>query len=200
MKSKIDTSIRLVLASASPRRKELLARAGIVPDVIDPADIDETPLKNEIPRDYVMRLGQEKAGAVSARHDDAYVLAADTTVAVGRRILGKPENAAEAKAFLELMSGRRHRVISGISLITPAGKIVSRSPETIVLFKRLSREEINDYIESREWEGAAGGYKIQGRAECFVKFLRGSHSNVVGLSLYDTMQMLNGSGYRTEQD
>ena len=190
----------LILASASPRRKELLAQVGIIPDRIDPADIDETPQKGETPRDYVTRLAVEKAEAVAARHDDAYVLAADTTVSVGRRILEKPQDAKQARQFLELMSGRRHRVISGIALMTPDGRTVKRMAETIVQFKRLSREEMDFYVSSKEWEGAAGGYKIQGHAEAFIKFLRGSYSNVVGLSLYDTMQMLNGAGYRTEKE
>lgn len=189
----------LILASASPRRKELLAQIGIIPDEIDPADIDEAPLKNEIPRDYVMRLAVEKAKTVAARHESAYVLAADTTVAVGRRILEKPQDGTEARKFLELMSGRRHRVISGIALITPDGKTIKRNPETVVQFKRLSREEIDFYVASKEWEGAAGGYKIQGHAECFIKFIRGAFSNVVGLSLYDTIQILNGAGYRTKK-
>lgn len=195
-----NKTAKLILASASPRRKELLAQIGIIPDQIDPAAIDETPQKDEIPRDYVMRLAIEKAKAVAVRHESAYVLAADTTVAVGRRILEKPQNETEARKFLELMSGRRHRVISGIALITPDGKTIKRNPETIVQFKRLSKGEMDFYAASGEWRDAAGGYKIQGHAECFIKFLRGSYSNVVGLSLYDTMQMLNGAGYRTEKE
>ena len=186
---------KFILASASPRRKELLAQVSIIPDAIDPADIDETPLKNEIPRAYVMRLAAEKAKAVAARHDGAFILAADTTVAVGRRILEKPENPQQAKQFLQLMSGRRHRVISGIALYTPDGKILRRNPETVVQFKKMSAQEVDEYIASNEWKDAAGGYKIQGQAEQFIKFIGGSYSNVVGLSLYDTMQMLNGSGF-----
>lgn len=186
---------KFILASASPRRKELLAQIGIIPDAIDPADIDETPLKNEIPRAYVMRLAAEKAKAVAARHDGAFILAADTTVSVGRRILEKPENPQQAKQFLQLMSGRRHRVISGIALYTPDGKILRRNPETVVQFKKMSTQDIDQYIASNEWKDAAGGYKIQGQAEQFIKFIGGSYSNVVGLSLYDTMQMLNGSGF-----
>jgi septum formation protein len=186
---------KFILASASPRRKELLAQVGIIPDAIDPADIDETPLKNEIPRAYVMRLAAEKAKAVAARHDGAFILAADTTVAVGRRILEKPENTQQAKQFLQLMSGRRHRVISGITLYTPDGKILRRNPETVVQFKKMSTQDMDEYIASNEWKDAAGGYKIQGQAEQFIKFIGGSYSNVVGLSLYDTMQMLNGSGF-----
>ena len=196
MKSK---TAKLVLASASPRRKELLAQIGIVPDVIDPADIDETPIKGELPRHYVLRLAVEKAKAVAARHSGAYVLAADTTVAVGRRILEKPQDEAEARKFLELMSGRRHRVISGIALYTPEGKIIKRNPETVVQFKKLPRADMDAYVAGHEWEDAAGGYKIQGSAEQFIKFIGGSYSNVVGLSLYDTMQMLNGSGFCSAQ-
>ncbi len=191
---------KLILASASPRRKELLAQVGIIPDQIDPADIDETPHKADTPRDYVARLAAGKAEAVAARHEGAYVLAADTTVVVGRRILEKPPDEKQARQFLELMSGRRHRVISGICLMTPDGETIKRTPETIVQFKRLSRKEIAFYVASGEWEGAAGGYKIQGHAEAFIKFLRGSYSNVVGLSLYDTMPMLNGAGYRADKE
>lgn len=184
---------RLILASASPRRLDLLAQAGIVPDRVVAADIDETPLKDELPRALVERLARRKAQAVAGQ--GAYVLAADTVVALGRRILGKPGDEDEARRFLDLMSGRRHRVVGGIALVTPDGKVLSRVVETVVQFKKLNSQEAADYIASGEWEGKAGGYGIQGRAEVFVKFLRGSYSNVVGLSLYDTMQMLNGSGF-----
>ncbi len=194
-----NKNTKFILASASPRRKELLAQVGIVPDAIDPADIDETPLKNEIPRDYVTRLAVEKAKAVAVRHEGAFVLAADTTVAVGRRILEKPVDEAQARQFILLMSGRRHRVISGIALYTPDGKIIKRTPETVVQFKKLSTREIDEYVATNEWKDAAGGYKIQGRAEQFIKFIGGPYSNVVGLSLYDTMQILNGSGFCTDK-
>ncbi len=186
----------LILASASPRRRDLLAQAGITPDQVIAADIDETPLKKELPRALVERLARAKAQAIAAQHEGAYILAADTVVALGRRILGKPADADEARRFLELMSGRRHRVMGGMTLISPDGTIRSRVVETTVRFKALSPAELEDYIAAGEWEGKAGAYGIQGRAEAFVKFIRGSYSNVVGLSLYDTMQLLNGTGYK----
>ncbi len=190
MKNKIP----LILASASPRRVDLLKEAGITPDQIIPADIDETKLKGEKPAELVVRLAIGKARAIAALHPDKAVLAADTTVAVGRRIMEKPADEAEARQFLELMSGRRHRVYGGICLITPDGKERSRLCETAVQFKRLSDAEIRHYIAAREWEGKAGGYAIQGIAAGYVSFLSGSHSNVVGLSLYDTINLLAGSG------
>lgn len=195
MKSKIP----LILASASPRRVELLKEAGIAPDKIIPADIDETKLKGEKPEALVLRLACEKARAVAAQHPDHAVLAADTTVAVGRRILEKPADEAEARAFLTLMSGRRHKVLGGICLITPNGKEYSRLVTSVVQFKSLSESEFRHYLASREWEGKAGGYGIQGLAAAFVSFLSGSHSNVVGLSLYDTIHLLAGSGVITRE-
>jgi len=185
----------LILASASPRRLALLEQAGIVPDEVIAAAIDETPLKNELPRQLAQRLAQGKAQAIAKNHPDAYVLAADTVVACGRRILEKARDEAEERRFLELLSGRRHRVISGMALHSPGGGLSCRTVETIVQFKKLTEAEIDAYIASGEWRGKAGGYAIQGKAEAFVKFIRGSYSNVVGLSLYDTMQMLRGSGY-----
>jgi septum formation protein len=182
----------MILASASPRRLQLLAQIGIVPVKTAAADIDETPLNGELPRDLVKRLSAAKAGAVRAKEGGKLpILAADTVVAVGRRILGKPADAAEARKFLELMSGRRHRVVTGVTVIK-GGKIVTRVAETTVQFKRLSRAEIDSYIASGEWDGKAGAYAIQGRAEAFIKFIGGSYSNVVGLPLYDTLQMLQG--------
>lgn len=186
----------LILASASPRRKDLLAQMGIVPDKIVPAAIDETPKKDELPRRLVERLACEKARAVARDHAGAFVLAADTVVAVGRRILGKPEDAAEAERCLALLSGRRHKVVGGIALIRPDGTLASRVVETVVRFKRLAPWEINRYVASGAWKDKAGGYGIQESAESFVPFLSGSYSNVVGLSLYDTMQMLDGAGFK----
>lgn len=186
----------LILASASPRRVALLEQVGIVPDKIIPADIDETVVKGESPRALAGRLAGEKAARVAVEHPDAYVLAADTVVGCGRRILEKPTDENEERRFLKLLSGRRHKVVGGIAFIRPAGETVSRVVETIVQFKKLNKKEIEDYIQSGEWQGKAGGYGIQGRAEGYIKFIRGSYSNVVGLSLYDTMQILNGSGYR----
>lgn len=183
-----------LLASASPRRVELLKEAGITPDRIIPADIDETKLKGEKPDALVVRLAVEKARAVAAQYPDHAVLAADTTVALGRRILEKPADETEARQFLDLMSGRRHKVYGGICLITPDGREKTRLVTSVVQFKRLSQDEIRHYLASREWEGKAGGYGIQGLAAGFVSFLSGSHSNVVGLSLYDTINLLAGSG------
>jgi len=185
----------LILASASPNRLALLEQAGLCPDAIVPADIDETPYKGELPRKLVDRLATGKALAVAEKHPDAYILAADTVVACGRRILGKPENREPAKDILTLLSGRRHRVVSGISLRDPGGRIRTRVVESVVQFKNLGEKELTAYLDSGEWQGKAGGYGIQGRAACFIKFISGSHSNVVGLSLYDTMRMLEGAGY-----
>lgn len=189
----------LVLASASPRRRDLLAQVGLVPDHVIPADIDETPHRDELPAALAERLARAKAQAASAGYPDAWVLAADTVVACGRRVLGKAETGAEAEEFLRLLSGRRHRVLGGIALAAPGGGIRSRLVETIVQFKRLSQGEIQAYIRSGEWEGKAGAYAIQGLAAAYVKFIRGSYSNVVGLSLYDTMQLLNGAGFKSNK-
>lgn len=185
----------LILASASPRRVALLEQIGIKPDKIIPADIDETPLKGELPRKLVERLATNKALAIAEDNHNSYIIAADTIVACGRRILGKPEDEAEARRFLKLLSGRRHRVTSGIALHCPDGSMKSRVIETVVQFKNLSDQDIDAYINSGEWQGKAGGYAIQGLAEAYIKFIRGSHSNVVGLSLYDTVQMLRGAGW-----
>lgn len=188
---------RLILASASPRRADLLAQIGCTPDDICPADIDETPNKNELPRDLALRLATEKARTVrnTVNYNNAYILAADTVVACGRRILDKPADADAARACLKRLSGRRHHVYGGIALIRPDGEVSTRLCDTVVMFKTLSHTETDSYIESDEWQGVAGGYAIQGRAAAFVKFIRGSHSNIVGLSLYDTVCMLQGNGY-----
>lgn len=186
---------KLILASASPRRLELLATQGIIPDAVIAADIDETPLKNEQAKAMVLRLSKAKAEAVAKNHADSFVLAADTTVAVGRRILGKPETEAEARKFLALLSGRNHRVWGGIALVTPQGKTITRAVCTTVKFKRLSKAETDAYIASGEWQGKAGGYGIQGKAGAFVVSNNGSYSNIVGLSIHDTMNILNGNGY-----
>jgi septum formation protein len=194
---KVVTAPLLVLASASPRRLELLRQIGIVPDRVDPADIDETPLRNELPPANALRLAREKAQRVMPRHAGAFVLAADTVVACGRRILPKPTDEDSARRCLELLSGRRHRVHSGIALVGPDGRMVVRRVDTRVAFKRLSREEITRYLKSREWYEKAGGYAIQGRAAALVRFISGSYSNVVGLPLYETAQLLAGCGYRS---
>jgi septum formation protein len=186
---------RLVLASASPRRLELLTQIGIRPDCVDPAALDETPLKDELPAQHAARLALSKAEAVIARHPGAFVLAADTVVACGRRILPKAEDEATARACLTLLSGRRHRVYGGIAIIAPGGRVATRLVESAVAFKRLGADEMASYLASDEWRGKAGGYAIQGRAAAYIRFLSGSYSNVVGLSLYDTRQMLVGLGW-----
>ncbi|PCJ74193.1 MAG: septum formation protein Maf [Rhodobacteraceae bacterium] len=183
--------MRLILGSGSPRRRELLAQIGVVPDEIRPADIDETPHKAELPRPYAARLAVEKAQAIES---DDLILSADTVVAVGRRILGKPENAAQAAQFLMLLSGRRHRVITGVALRL-GGKIWSRQVETVVKFKRLSDMEISAYLRSNEWQGKAGGYAIQGIGGAFIPAINGSYTNVVGLPLTEVTNMLIGAGY-----
>ncbi len=190
----------LILASASPRRVSLLAQIGVTPADIVPADIDETRLKGELPRDLARRLAESKARAVAPAHAGHYVLAADTVVACGRRIFEKPADEGEARRFLSFFSGRRHRVIGGIALVCPDGASVSRIVETTVQFRRLDRAEVDHYIASGEWRGKAGGYGIQGFAESYVKFISGSYSNVVGLSLYDTMQILKGNGFFNGKD
>jgi septum formation protein len=184
----------LVLASASPRRRDLLAQIGRAPAEILPAELDETPKPGEAPRALAERLAREKALAVAKLRPDALVLAADTVVACGRRLLPKAETEAEARACLALLSGRRHHVLGGICLIVPGAKPRLRVSDTVLAFKRLARPEIDAYIASGEWRGKAGGYAIQGRAAAFVRFLSGSYSNVVGLDLYETAALLEGAG------
>jgi septum formation protein len=191
---------RLVLASASPRRLDLLRQIGVVPDAVDPADIDETPLPRELPNQHALRLAGEKAATVAARQDGALVLAADTVVACGRRILPKAETEAQARACLDLLSGRRHRVFGGMVLLVPGApgetpRRLERTVRTDVTFKALSKEEIESYIASGEWEGKAGGYAIQGRAGALIRWIGGSYSNVVGLPLFELSTLLRGAGY-----
>lgn len=186
---------RLVLASASPRRLELLAQIALSPAIVDGADIDEAPLPRELPARHALRLAAAKAQAVAPRHHGAFVLAADTVVACGRRILPKPETAQAARAALALLSGRRHRVHGAIAVVTPDGRLATRRVESIVTFKRLTPGEIADYIATGEWRGKAGGYAIQGIAARFVRHLSGSYSNVVGLPLHETVALLAGQGY-----
>ena len=175
-----------VLASASPRRVELLAQIGITPTEIIPADIDETPRKHERPRNYVMRMASEKAAAIP---NDLPILAADTSVICGQRILGKPENADDARKMLTMLGGRRHVVITAISLKI-GDQIETRAVETKIKMKRLSPHELDRYIASHEWQGKAGGYAIQGLAAAFITWLQGSYSNVVGLPLAETSTLL----------
>ncbi|RJY08167.1 Maf family protein [Aurantiacibacter aquimixticola] len=183
----------LILASASPRRRDLLARLGVEPDGVSPADIDETPLKGEIPRDYALRMAREKAAAIDG--GAAHVLAGDTVVAAGRRILPKAEDEGTARRCLELLSGRRHRVLCAIALAAPDGYVRERLSETQLKFKRLSPQEIDAYIASGEWHGKAGGYAIQGMAEAFIPWIQGSHSGVIGLPLYETRTLLGAAGF-----
>jgi septum formation protein len=186
----VQTIPSLVLASASPRRLDLLRQVGIEPATIDPAHIDETPGPRELPRAYALRMAKAKLAAVACRHPGAVVLAADSVVVCGRRILPKAETVDEARSCLALLSGRRHRVLGGIAVGALQGPVRTRLVETVVRFKRLEPAEIDGYVESDEWRGKAGGYAIQGRAAGFVSFLSGSYSNVVGLPLYETVGLL----------
>ncbi len=183
----------LVLASASSRRLALLAQIGVIPDHIAPQDIDETPRRDELPRLYAERLAREKAE--SAAQPGRFVLAADTVVAVGRRILPKAETPAQARFCLELLSGRRHHVLTALVLVTPDGARSARTSESTVIFARLTEPQILAYLEGGEWQGKAGGYAIQGTAAAFVRALSGSYSGVVGLPLFETAQLLRGRGY-----
>jgi septum formation protein len=187
---------RLVLASASPRRLELLRQIGLEPNEVDAADVDESSLKDETPRRLVQRLAVDKAEAVAARHSDSYVLAADTVVALGRRILPKAESADQVGGCLKLLSGRAHRVLTGLCVIAPGGRRAQRLVESRVHFKRLTPADIEQYLCAGEGLGKAGGYGVQGRAGAFVTALQGSYSGVVGLPLYETANLLGGLGYR----
>ncbi|MEX0300701.1 MAG: nucleoside triphosphate pyrophosphatase [Kordiimonas sp.] len=175
----------LILASASPRRMQLLGQIGVTPKAIIPADIDEHPFDGEKPKDHAERLAHEKAAKVAETCTDELILAADTVVACGHRILPKAEDIDTARRCLAMLSGRRHKVISGISLILPSGKQLTKSVSTNVIFKRLSPQDIERYIESGEWDGKAGGYAIQGLAAAYVRSIAGSYSNVVGLPLFE---------------
>jgi septum formation protein len=199
----IDTNRqKLWLASASPRRLDLLAQIDIKPDNVGPADINETPQSGETPRELARRLASEKAAGVLKNipeNEDWIILAADTVVAQGRRILPKAETEETAKACLQLLSGRAHRVYSGVCLLYK-GKSMLRVADTRVVMKKLSDEEIKTYLDSMEWQGKAGGYAIQGQADAFVKSLNGSYSNVVGLPLYETSSLLTGIGFKGGQN
>jgi nucleoside triphosphate pyrophosphatase len=192
---------KLVLASGSPRRLALINQAGVEPDSLEPAEIDETPERGELPRTLAVRLAREKGlkaqERIRAREDlkGAFILAADTVVAVGRRIMPKPELLEEAASCLRLLSGRTHRVYSGVCLITPNDSVKTRLVETRVRFKRLSDQDIESYLASGEWRNKAGGYAVQGLAGTFVVKLVGSYSNVVGLPLYESVALLAGEGY-----
>lgn len=190
----------LILASASPRRLQLLEQVGLTPNGVAPSDIDETPRRDEKPRELATRLAQQKAVGAVQNHPSSFILAADTVVACGRRILPKPENRSAAKQCLQRLSGRRHRVISGVSVIDPNGKPRSRVVTTAVTFKRLNPSEVETYLNSDEWQGKAGGYAVQGLAAAFIRFINGSYSNVVGLPLFETVNLLAGAGYKPARD
>lgn len=196
-----DNEPKLVLASASPRRLALIEQAGIFPDLLNPVDIDETPMKREAPRALSLRLARQKAqaarGSALVRNlgDNTFILSADTVVCVGRRVVDKPQSADEAREALLLLSGRAHRVYTSIALVTPDGREKTRIIDTKVRFKRLSRQDIDAYLLSDEWRGKAGGYAIQGKAAAFVRFISGSYSAVVGLPVFETVQVLQGAGY-----
>ena len=183
----------LVLASASPRRRDLLTQIGWPPDIVAAADVDETPFRRELPAALAVRLARTKLDAVASRHPGAFILAADTVVALGRRVLPKAETEAEARDCLERLSGRRHRVLGGIAVRAPDGTVRQR---TRLRFKRLSGEDLENYLASGEWRGKAGGYAVQGLAAAFVPESHGSYSNVVGLALAETYAILTGLGYR----
>ena len=189
------TSQRLVLASASPRRMDLLRQVGVTPDAVVAAEIDETPLKTETPRQTALRLAVAKAAKVAETQGDAYVLAADTIVAVGTRILPKVETPAEGRKCLELLSGRAHKVLTAVAVVAPDGRAVKRLVETRLHFKRLTPAEIDAYLQDGEGVGKAGGYAIQGRAGAFVMSIQGSYPAGVGLPLYETMNLLTGLGF-----
>jgi septum formation protein len=185
--------LKLVLASASPRRRELLARLGLTDYEISAPDIDETPLKGELPRVYAQRMAREKA--LAAAQGDGFVLAGDTVVALGRRILPKAEDEATARRCLQMLGGRRHRVFSAVALRHPDGALRERLSETIVRFKPLSGAEIEAYVAAGDWRGKAGGYAIQGSAEGLIAWIGGSHSGVVGLPLFETRALLKAAGF-----
>ena len=187
--------MRLILASASPRRLDLLARIGVKPDEVIPADIDESVPKGELPRVHALRLAREKAQAVAAKEPDALVLAADTVVAVGRRILPKVEDEETLRACMKLLSGRRHRVLTGVALAIPGKGIRERLGETMIAMKPLSAQEVDYYASHGEWRGKAGGYALQGYGEVYVRQIAGSYSNVVGWPLAETRVLLKSAGY-----
>lgn len=187
--------MRLILASASPRRLDLLAQIGVTPDAVDPADVDESAYKGELPADHARRLSAEKGAAVAARHPGALILSGDTVVSAGRRILPKAETEEQARTCIKLLSGRRHRVHSAVTLIDTEGRAHHRLSTSIVTFKHLHPSEIDAYVNCGEWHGKAGGYAIQGRAAALIRALSGSHSGVVGLPLFDVRALLLAAGY-----
>jgi septum formation protein len=192
----VSDRAQLVLASASPRRLELLRQVGLEPDRVAPADIDESPLPDETPRRLALRLARGKASAASSSAPGAYVLAADTVVALGRRVMGKPADEAQARRWLTLLSGRAHQVLTGVAVVAPDGRVASRLGEARLKFKRLTAAEIEAYVAGGDWRDKAGAYGVQGRAGGFVTSLQGSYTAVVGLPLYETLALLDGLGFR----
>lgn len=193
-----DTGLKLILGSGSPRRLELLAQLGVVPDAVRPPDIDEDARRAELPRDYVKRIAMEKLAAMQA-DDDTVVLCADTTVALGRRIMGKPRDAGEAAAFLYALSGRRHKVITAVA-VKRGTRTWLRDVQSTVAFKELSDAEVNAYLASGDWQGKAGGYAIQGPAGAFIPWINGSYTGIVGLPLTETAGLLTAAGYPLYKD
>ena len=193
-----DATLRLILGSGSPRRLELLAQLGVVPDAVQPPDIDEDVRRAELPRDYVKRIAAEKLAAIPAG-EDTVVLCADTTVALGRRIMGKPADAGEAAAFLYALSGRRHKVITAVA-VKRGDKTWLRDVQSTVAFKQISDAEVNAYLASNDWQGKAGGYAIQGPAGAFIPWINGSYTGIVGLPLTETAGLLTAAGYPLYKD
>ena len=190
------TKIKLILASSSPQRKKLLETIGITPDEIVPANIDETPLKREKPKDFAIRMAREKAFSVAKENLNNFILSGDTIVATGRRIIGKPSSKDEAKQFLKLLSGRRHRVLSAFTLIKPDYSEITKVVVSRVKFSRLSDKELNEYLDTNEWQGKAGGYAIQGRASAFVPWISGSYTGVMGFPMNEIKNLLKSSGWK----
>jgi septum formation protein len=192
--------MKFILASSSPRRKDLLEQIGIVPDVIDPPEIDESVRKGEDPRKYALRVAVEKVEVVAAKYDDAFVLAADTIVALGKRVIGKAEDRAGAKRDLSLMSGRTHTVFSGLVIVKKVGgEVVAKSTKIVatkVTFKRMTDSELEWYLDQGEWEGKSGSFTLMGKGAAFIEKIRGSHTNVIGLPLCETRNMLLGMGFK----
>ena len=190
------TKIKLILASSSPQRKKLLETIGIIPDDIVPANIDETPKKNEKPKDFALRMSKEKGLSVAKNNLNSFILSGDTIVAAGRRIIGKPSSKNEAEQILKLLSGRRHRVLSAFTLIKPDCSEITKVVVSKVKFSRLSDKEINEYLDTNEWQGKAGGYAIQGRASAFVPWISGSYTGIMGFPMNEIKNVLESSGWK----
>lgn len=189
------TKPRLVLGSSSPRRRDLLAQIGITPDVVVGADIDETPQKGELPKPYAARMALEKNVALHDQYNNSFIVTADTIIAVGRRVIGKPADRAEAEKIIRLLSGRAHRIYSAVCVRAPDGRIATRVQTSRMVVKRLSDVEIQSYLDTKDWDGVSGAYRLQGHFARYFSSIQGSPSGIIGLPLYDVLQMLNGLGY-----